>query len=98
MSSAKVAKNAATRSSMPSVVVDASALVDLFIGSPAAGALFDRLFRYRTELHAPHSIDLEVAHATFENSGGVVFSSSGKLKRLLPSTRACESGFAPRYP
>src|SRR5688500_15128 len=63
MSSAKVARSAATRSSMPSLVVDASALVDLFIGSPAAGALFDRLFRYRTELHAPHSIDLEVAHA-----------------------------------
>jgi predicted nucleic acid-binding protein len=48
---------------MPSVVVDASALVDLLIGSPAAGALFERLFRHGTELHAPHSIDVEVAHA-----------------------------------
>ena len=48
---------------MPSAVVDASALVDLFIGGPAAGAIFDRLFRTRTVLHAPHSIDVEVANA-----------------------------------
>jgi len=48
---------------MPSVVVDASALVDLFIGSPSAGAIFERLFRSRAQLHAPHSIDGEVASA-----------------------------------
>ncbi len=48
---------------MPSAVVDASTLVDLFIGSPAAGAIFQRLFRERTTLHAPHAIDVEVANA-----------------------------------
>ncbi|HEX2212903.1 MAG TPA: type II toxin-antitoxin system VapC family toxin [Mycobacterium sp.] len=48
---------------MPSAVVDASALVDLFIGSPAADAIFARLFRTESVLHAPHSIDVEVAHA-----------------------------------
>lgn len=48
---------------MPSLVVDASALVDLFIGSPAADAIFDRLFRSEAELHAPHSIDVEIANS-----------------------------------
>lgn len=47
---------------MPSLVVDASVLVDLFIGSPAAGAIFERPFRSEAELHAPHSIDVEVAN------------------------------------
>ena len=48
---------------MPSVVVDASALVDLLLRNPAASpALFDRLFRSGVELHAPHSVDLEVAN------------------------------------
>ena len=48
---------------MPSAVVDASTLVDLFIGSPSAGKIFERLFRQQTILHAPHSIDVEVANA-----------------------------------
>ena len=48
---------------MPSVVVDASALVDLLIGNPGAGAIFERLFRSRARLHAPHTIDVEIASA-----------------------------------
>ena len=48
---------------MPSLIVDASALVDLFIGSPSADAIFTRLFRTASEIHAPHSLDVEVAHA-----------------------------------
>jgi len=48
---------------MPSVVVDASALVDLLLRNSAVSpALFDRLFRSGVQLHAPHSIDLEVAN------------------------------------
>jgi predicted nucleic acid-binding protein len=48
---------------MPSVVIDASALVDILIKAPVARRLFDRLFRSGDRLHAPHAIDLEVAHA-----------------------------------
>ncbi|HEX6085925.1 MAG TPA: type II toxin-antitoxin system VapC family toxin [Thermoanaerobaculia bacterium] len=48
---------------MPSLVVDASALVDLFIGSPAADAIFERVFGTEADIHAPHSIDVEVVHA-----------------------------------
>jgi predicted nucleic acid-binding protein len=48
---------------MPSAVVDASALVELLIGGPAATAVFERVFRARIEIHAPHSLDVEVANA-----------------------------------
>jgi predicted nucleic acid-binding protein len=48
---------------MPSVVVDASAIVDLLTGSSAAPAIFARLIESQADLHAPHSIDLEVANA-----------------------------------
>ena len=48
---------------MPSAVVDASVLVEVLIGGPSSAALFDRIFRTRTEIHTPHSIDLEVANA-----------------------------------
>jgi predicted nucleic acid-binding protein len=48
---------------MPSAVVDASALVEVLIGGPAAAAVFERVFRARIEIHAPHSLDLEVANA-----------------------------------
>lgn len=41
------------------IVVDASAVVDLFLELPVNQALLDRLQR-ADELHAPHLIDLEV--------------------------------------
>ena len=48
---------------MPSAVVDASVVVEVLTGGPSAAALFSRLFQPRLELHAPHSLDLEVANA-----------------------------------
>jgi len=35
----------------------------MFIGSPAADAIFQRVFLSEPEIHAPHSIDVEVVHA-----------------------------------
>lgn len=48
---------------MPSLVVDASAIVDLLTGAPARERIAARMLRPGDELHAPHSVDLEVAHA-----------------------------------
>jgi predicted nucleic acid-binding protein len=48
---------------MPSLVVDASAIVDLLVGSSAAPRIFDRIIASQDGLHAPHAIDLEVAQA-----------------------------------
>lgn len=44
------------------IVVDASALLEVLLRTPAAEAVEDRLFAPRQTLHAPHLIDVEVAH------------------------------------
>ena len=43
------------------IVVDASALLEVLLNTPAAARVADRLFRSDETLHAPHLIDLEVA-------------------------------------
>jgi predicted nucleic acid-binding protein len=42
------------------IVVDASALVEVLLRTPAANAVWDRLFSTEQTLHAPHLIDVEV--------------------------------------
>jgi predicted nucleic acid-binding protein len=42
------------------IVVDASALVEALLQTPAAAAVRERLFGTEQTLHAPHLIDLEV--------------------------------------
>jgi predicted nucleic acid-binding protein len=43
------------------IVVDASALVEALLRTPAAAAVQERLFGTGQSLHAPHLIDIEVA-------------------------------------
>ncbi len=43
------------------IVVDASALLEALLQTPAAAAVEERLFDVRHTLHAPHLIDIEVA-------------------------------------
>lgn len=42
-------------------MVDASALLEALLRTPAAAAVEERLFDLRQTLHAPHLIDIEVA-------------------------------------
>jgi predicted nucleic acid-binding protein len=44
------------------IVVDASALLEALLCTSAAKAVEDRLFALRQTLHAPHLLDVEVAH------------------------------------
>ena len=44
------------------IVVDASAILELLLRTPAAAAVERRLFGGRETLHAPHLLDVEVAH------------------------------------
>ena len=44
------------------IVVDASALIEVFLRRPAAFAVERRIFQREETLHAPHLIDVEVAH------------------------------------
>jgi predicted nucleic acid-binding protein len=43
------------------IVVDASALLELLLRTPAASAVEERLFSRREALHAPQLVDLEIA-------------------------------------
>jgi predicted nucleic acid-binding protein len=43
------------------IVVDASAMLEVLLVTPAAGRVMDRLFSSGETLHAPHLLDLEVA-------------------------------------
>ena len=43
------------------IVIDASAILELLLNSPASGRVAERLFARNDTLHAPHLLDLEVA-------------------------------------
>jgi predicted nucleic acid-binding protein len=43
------------------IVIDASALLEVLLRTPAADAVERRLFEPRQTLHAPHLVDVEVA-------------------------------------
>ena len=44
------------------VVIDASAAIELLLGTRTGAAVEARLFSAPEELHAPHLIDVEIAH------------------------------------
>jgi predicted nucleic acid-binding protein len=45
------------------IVVDASALVEVLLNTSAGSGVAQRLFTGNETLHAPHLLDLEIAHA-----------------------------------
>jgi predicted nucleic acid-binding protein len=45
------------------IVVDASVIVEVLLGTPASGRIVDRILAPRASVHAPHLLDLEVANA-----------------------------------
>jgi predicted nucleic acid-binding protein len=55
------------------IVIDASALLEALLQTPAAAAVEERLFGEALPLHAPHLIDLEVAQVLrrYEATGQV---------------------------
>lgn len=44
------------------IVIDASALIDVLLRKPSAKALEIRILEFGETLHAPHLIDVEIAH------------------------------------
>jgi len=54
-------KSRQSRAGPPLIVVDASAILEVLLNTPAAPRVADRLFVTGETLHAPHLIDLEVA-------------------------------------
>jgi predicted nucleic acid-binding protein len=55
------------------IVVDASALLEMLLRTPAGETIEKRLFDNRETLHAPHLLDVEVAQVIrrFEASGAI---------------------------
>jgi predicted nucleic acid-binding protein len=55
------------------IVVDASALLEILLRTPAAGAVEERLFAPGQTLHAPHLLDVEAAQVIrrYAASGGI---------------------------
>ena len=55
------------------IVVDASALLEVLLRTPAAEAVERRLFDARQSLHAPHLLDVEVAQVVrrYEAAGDI---------------------------
>lgn len=55
------------------MVVDASVIVDVLLRVPGVDALDARIFSGNAELHAPHLLDVEVAHVLrkYANRGEV---------------------------
>lgn len=45
------------------IVVDASVIVEVLVGTPASGRIQDRILSPESSLHAPELLDLEVANA-----------------------------------
>ena len=52
------------------IVVDASALLEALLRTPAAAAVEERLFDMQRTLHAPHLIDIEVAQVLRRYAAG----------------------------
>ncbi len=62
------------------IVVDASALLETLLRTPAAKAVDDRLFAPHQTLHAPHLLDVEVAQVVRRYAAnGEIDSARGRM-------------------
>ena len=75
------------------IVVDASALLEVLLRTPAAKAVEDRLLAARQTLHAPHLLDVEVAQVIRRyvtngeiETGGLEFTVVKHTRRHLEAT------------
>jgi predicted nucleic acid-binding protein len=63
------------------IVIDASALLEVLLNTPASGKVAERLFAGNDTLHAPHLIDLEVAQVLRRYTHFGEWTRSGASKR-----------------
>ena len=66
------------------IVIDASALLELLLRTPVGNAIEARLAENPSELHVPHLLDVEIAHALRRYA----------LARTLPADRCLRALFA----
>jgi predicted nucleic acid-binding protein len=83
------------------IVVDASALLEVLLGTPDAARVAARISRSEASLHVPHLIDMEVAQVVrrYVQAGGLDLERGrGALETLrsLPLTRYPHTNLLPR--
>jgi predicted nucleic acid-binding protein len=83
------------------IVVDASALLEALLRTPAAKVVEDRLFAPRQTLHAPHLLDVEVAQVIRRYAAkGEIDSTRGRMALIdladLPLRRYPHDFLLPR--
>jgi predicted nucleic acid-binding protein len=83
------------------IVVDASAILEILLNTPASPRVWDRLSRSRESLHAPHILDLEVVQVLrrYALAGELdPFRASETLQNFgeLPITRYSHEPLLPR--
>lgn len=83
------------------IVVDASAILEVLLNTPAAARVGERLFAAGETLHAPHLLDLEVAQVLRRYSASGELDPERGLQALedladLPLTRYPHDLFLPR--
>lgn len=83
------------------IVIDASVVIEVLLGTAAGRAIEGRVFDSRASLHAPHLVDVETAHvlrryeATGDLTGGRAAEAIEDL-RDLPITRHEHALLLPR--
>jgi predicted nucleic acid-binding protein len=83
------------------IVVDASAVLEVLLRTPAASRVSRRIFSPRESLHAPHLLDVEVAQVVRRYARSGVISPGRGAEALadladLPLTRYPHSVLLPR--
>ena len=79
------------------IVIDASALIEVLLRTPAAIAVDRWLFDPRRTLHAPHLLDIEVAQVVRRYAAkGEIDGERGRAAVKLLLERAHEAGIIPR--
>ena len=83
------------------IVVDASALLEVLLGTSAADVVSERLFREGETWHAPHLLDLEVAQVLRRfTAAGEMDDDRGRVAledlQQMPLTRYPHTVFLPR--
>ena len=79
------------------VVIDASALLEVLLATPAAAAVRERVFVSDEDLHAPHLIDLEVAQVLRRNvvAGNMTEARGREALEILTDLRLTRHAHAP---
>ncbi len=83
------------------IVVDASAILEVLLNTPAGARVWRRLMRSRESLHAPHLLDVEVAQVLRRYALGGELAPSRAVETLqsfleIPITRYPHEPLLPR--